>query len=102
MTILTRDNFEAEVLASEKPAVVDFWASWCGPCMMLAPLLEEIAAEKAGSLTVGKVNVDEQPALARRFGVSSIPTLVLMKDGRPVSQSVGYMPKQELLRFAEQ
>ena len=70
--------------------------------MMLAPLLEEIAAEKAGSLTVGKVNVDEQPALARRFGVSSIPTLVLMKDGRPVSQTVGYMPKQELLRFAEQ
>ena len=97
---LTNDNFDEKT--AQGTVLVDFWASWCGPCMMLAPLLEEIAAEKAGSLTVGKVNVDEQPALARRFGVSSIPTLVLMKDGRPVSQTVGYMPKQELLRFAEQ
>ena len=97
---LTNDNFDEKT--AQGTVLVDFWAPWCGPCMMLAPLLEEIAAEKAGSLTVGKVNVDEQPALARRFGVSSIPTLVLMKDGRPVSQTVGYMPKQELLRFAEQ
>ena len=96
---LTSENFDEKT--AQGTVLVDFWASWCGPCMMLAPVLEEIAAEKAGSLTVGKVNVDDEPALARRFGVSSIPTLILMKDGRPVSQTVGYMPKEELLRFAE-
>ena len=97
---LTSENFDE--MTVQGTVLVDFWASWCGPCMMLAPVLEEIAAEKAGSLTVGKVNVDDEPALARRFGVSSIPTLILMKDGRPVSQTVGYMPKAEVLRFAEQ
>lgn len=97
---LTSENFDE--MTAQGTVLVDFWASWCGPCMMLAPVLEEIAAEKAGSLTVGKVNVDDEPALARRFGVSSIPTLILIKDGRPVSQTVGYMPKSEVLRFAEQ
>ena len=97
---LTSESFDEKT--ARGTVLVDFWASWCGPCMMLAPVLEEIAAEKSDSLTVGKVNVDEEPELARRFGVSSIPTLILMKDGRPVSQTVGYMPKQEVLRFAEQ
>ena len=93
---ITRENFEAEVLNSSVPVLLDFWATWCGPCMMIAPTLAEIAAENAGKLKVGKVNVDEEMELAMRFGVTSIPTLVVMKDGQIVNKAVGAMPKAKL------
>ena len=98
--ILTKENFDIEVLKSDKPCVVDFWASWCGPCKMLAPVLEEFAKENAGKIKVGKVNVDEQPALAQEFGIMSIPTLLLFKDGKLVNTAVGYMTKDQLEKFA--
>jgi thioredoxin 1 len=94
--IITRDNFEEEVIRSEKPVLIDFWASWCGPCRMLAPVIEAIANER-DDIKVGKVNVDDEGALATAFGVSSIPTVVLMKDGKEAARSVGYRPKEELL-----
>lgn len=90
--ILTEQNFQEEVLNSDKPVLVDFWASWCGPCMMLAPTIAEIA-EEHDEIKVGKVNVDEQPGLAGQFGVQSIPTVLLFKDGKPVRSSVGFVPK---------
>lgn len=93
---ITKENFAQEVLQSEKPVLLDFWASWCGPCKMLSPVVDEIAEETA-DIKVGKVNVDEQPELARQFGVMSIPTLVLIKDGKIEQQSVGVKPKTEIL-----
>lgn len=98
---ISDDNFEAEVINSSIPVVVDFWATWCGPCKMLSPVIEEIAAEKSETLKVGKVNVDEEPALATQFGVVSIPMLVLFKNGKAVKTSVGYQPKEEILKFIE-
>ncbi len=95
---VTKENFETEVLQSEKPVLVDFWAGWCGPCKMVAPVLEEIAAEVA-DVKITKVNVDEQPELAQKFQVMSIPTMVLIKEGKVVDTTVGAQPKEDLVRF---
>ncbi|MGI6279333.1 MAG: thioredoxin [Acutalibacteraceae bacterium] len=97
---ITKDNFEEAVLESENPVLLDFWAEWCGPCQMVAPVLEEIAQEKP-EITIGKVNVDEQPELTESFNVTNIPLLVLMKDGQIVKQSVGYKTKEELIELFE-
>ena len=96
---ITVSNFEEEVLHADKPVLVDFWADWCGPCRMLAPVLAEIARDYEGTVKVGKVNVDEQMALAQQFGVTSIPLLVLFKDGKPVAKSLGYRPKEEIVQL---
>lgn len=99
---VTMENFEQEVLKSELPVLVDFWAGWCGPCMMLAPVVEEIAHEYEGKVKVCKVNVDEQGELAQKFGIMSIPTVLVFKDGQVKKQSVGFVPKEkltELLNF---
>ena len=93
---ITKDNFEQEVLSSDKPVLLDFWASWCGPCRMVSPIVDEIAEERE-DIKVGKVNVDEESELAAKFRVMSIPTLVVMKDGEIVNQSVGARPKAQIL-----
>ena len=98
---ITAENFENEVLNSDKPVLLDFYADWCGPCKMLAPVVHEIAEENAGTLKVGKINVDEQMELAMRFQVSSIPMLVVFKDGKAVAKSVGYRPKAEIAAMVE-
>jgi len=89
-------NFQAEVLDSAEPVVVDFWAEWCGPCKMIAPSLEEIANEMAGKVKIAKLNIDDNPELAAQFGVRSIPTLILFKGGKPVDQIVGAVPRAKL------
>ena len=93
---ITQDNFEAEVLKSDKPVLLDFWATWCMPCQMLSPVIDQIADEQP-SIKVGKVNIDEEPGLAASFGVMSIPTLVVMKEGKIVNQEVGARPKNAIL-----
>ena len=93
---VTKENFQTEVVQSDKPVLLDFWAAWCGPCRMLSPVVDQIAEETTG-VKVGKVNVDEEPELARQFGVMSIPTLVVMKDGKPVDTKVGVQPKAAIL-----
>ena len=97
--ILNDSNFEQEVLKSDKPVLVDFWATWCGPCRMLAPLISQIAIKFSDRIKVGKVDVDENPALAGSFGISSIPTLILFKDGKIISQRVGGAPMGVLEAF---
>ena len=93
---ITKENFESEVLNSDVPVLLDFWATWCGPCRMIAPTLAQIAEENEGKLKVGKVNVDEEMELAMRFGVTSIPLLVVMEQGKVVNKAVGAMPKTRI------
>ena len=93
---INKNNFQSEVMNSEKPVLLDFWAPWCGPCRMVVPIVEEIARERK-DIKVGKVNVDEQPELASQFGVMSIPTLVVMKDGKIINQAMGAKPKKAIL-----
>ncbi len=97
--ILTKDNFETEVLKSEKPVLVDFWATWCPPCRLLGSVIAEIAEEQITSLKVGKVDVDEQKELASQFNIMSIPTMILFKDGKVVKEILGYKPKEEILEL---
>ncbi|MEM1484237.1 thioredoxin [Oscillospiraceae bacterium PP1C4] len=98
---LTKQNFSNEVLSSDKPVLVDFWAPWCAPCRMLSPIVEEVADEVSEKAKVGKVNIDEQPELAQQFGVMSIPTLVVLKAGKVIATSVGSKPKHAVLRMLE-
>ena len=93
---ITKNNFQEEVLHSEKPVLLDFWAAWCGPCRMVSPVVDEIAAERA-DIRVGKINVDEQPELAAQFQVMSIPTLVVIKDGKITNRATGARPKSQIL-----
>ena len=93
---LTEDSFDETIKNAQGPVLVDFWAAWCGPCKMIAPYLEQIAGEVAGQATVAKVNVDENGDLSARFGIRSIPTLVVFKDGRVVDQATGALPKDQI------
>ncbi len=97
-TAVTEQSFEEEVLQSEKPVIVDFWAEWCGPCHAVAPVLDRIVDERNGDLKLVKVNIDEQPALSQRYGVQSIPTMILFKDGEPAAAAIGAQPKSALER----
>ena len=96
VVIITKENFENEVIKADKPVLIDFWASWCGPCRMVSPIIDEIAAERT-DIKVGKVNVDEQQELATQFSIMSIPTIVVVKDGKVANQSVGARPKEDIL-----
>ena len=97
----TTDNFEAEVLGSDVPVLVDFWATWCMPCRMLAPVIEEITSENEGKIKVGKVNVDENPDLARKYRVMSSPTVLVFKNGELTATSVGVDSKENILKLLE-
>ncbi|HIW39627.1 MAG TPA: thioredoxin [Candidatus Eubacterium pullicola] len=94
--VITKENFESEVLKSDKPVLVDFWAAWCGPCKMLSPVIDEIAEERS-DIKVGKINVDEQPELASQFAVMSIPTLIVFKNGEIANKAIGVQPKDAIL-----
>ncbi len=94
--ILTDDNFECEVLQSDSPVLVDFWAAWCGPCKAIAPVLEELAEEYSGKVKIGKLNIDENPNTASNYGVKSIPTLITFNGGKQEEQTIGVQPKQKI------
>jgi thioredoxin 1 len=101
---VTEATFQRDVLESDDPVIVDFWAEWCGPCHLVSPILDQIAEERAGELRLVKVNVDEEEGLARRYGIVSIPTIVLFKGGQPVAATIGARPKaaiEEQLRLAD-
>ncbi|MGN0642337.1 MAG: thioredoxin [Huintestinicola sp.] len=95
---ITKENFDAEVKNSDKPVLIDFWAEWCGPCRMVSPIVDEIA-EDITDVKIGKVNVDEQPELASAFGISSIPTLIFIKNGKAENKIIGAVPKSDILRL---
>ena len=95
-TAVTESTFEQEVLSSDKPVLVDFWAEWCGPCHAVAPILDKIVEERVGELKLVKVNIDEEQALAERYGIASIPTMVLFKDGEPAAAAIGAQPKSAI------
>ena len=101
MKAFTKQNFQAEVLGSDRPVVVDFWATWCGPCQMLAPILEELEGETS-NMVFGKVNVDEEPELAMQFGITAIPAVLVFRNGTKVASAVGYQPKEQLKKLLEQ
>jgi thioredoxin 1 len=94
---LTDSNFEQEVLQADKPVLVDFWAEWCAPCRMVAPIVEQLASEYEGNLLVGKVNVDNNPQISMNYGIRSIPTLLIFKEGKAVDQIIGAVPKKTLV-----
>ncbi|MBQ3587940.1 MAG: thioredoxin [Oscillospiraceae bacterium] len=98
---ITKENFEEVVLKNQLPVLVDFWATWCGPCKMIGPIVEEIAEELEGKVAVGKINVDKQPELANRYGVMSIPTLLVFKNGDITNKKIGYMPKEKILEMLD-
>jgi thioredoxin 1 len=97
-TAVTESTFDQEVLASEKPVIVDFWAEWCGPCHAVSPVLDRIAEERSDELKLVKVNIDEEPSIAQRYGIASIPTIILFKGGEPAAFAIGAQPKQALER----
>ena len=100
--VLTSENFQSEVLQSSEPVLIDFWAPWCGPCKMLGPVIDGLADELSGKAVVGKVNIDDEPDLAAKYGVVTIPTIILFKDGQEVNRLVGVQSKLTLTQMVEQ